>query len=386
MALNDYPALKRQSVCFVAVESTYGELAYPTSSNALGVVDVPSAKQAVNWSESEELLDSRSIPTRYRSGLEAGEWSLAVYARPSGTAGSPPVEDALVHAALGTRNISAGTSVTYAPALELPSLTIAFREGHTTRWLAGAMVGELKLTISRSGAVRWDAKGVYQREAIAGTAETTDGSTTDTIHLESGAGRMFSAGARVKIGDDDNSGQGYLVTSVDTSSDTLSISPALSAAPSSGVVVTGFLPQPTLAGRPLEGHEASGLITLDDVNLRVTGIELSIANDLTPDKDEITDTDYIGGVHEGRRHISAKVDARFLRSYASWFARAHEGVEGALNLGIGQEAGYKLRVAIPKAVMDTPETGGDESVRNISVTLTALATTAGEDEITLSYE
>jgi hypothetical protein len=188
------------------------------------------------------------------------------------------------------------------------------------------------------------------------------------------------------VGSEDNSGAGFSVTAVDTSADTITISPALSAAPSAGVVVAGFLPTPSLAGAPVEGRSAAGQITLDGASLLVTSLDLELSNALKPDEEELSGDQYPSAIYEGPRQVTATINARFLRKYAAWFAQARSQEQGALVVALGDVAGGKLRVEVPHGVFDTPEMGGDEIQRTMSVKLTGLASASLEDELTLTYE
>ncbi len=379
-------AMTRETVAFVTRETGFGGLAVPSSTDAIAVLGVPTASQTESFTPSREIVNSRSLPTRFRDATPAGSWSLSVYARPSGSVGTPPVEDVLMECALGAKTVNAGTSVVYSPALELPSFSLCYREGHTVVFASGCKVDSLKLSIQGKDGAALECSGPCKMVLRAGTEETVDGSTTDVLKLAAGGAKLFDAGSRVAVGSEDNGGAGYSVTAVATAADTITISPALAAAPAAGTVVAGFLPTPSLAGTPVEGRSAAGQISLAGAALTIVSLDLELANALKPDEEELTDDQYPSAIYEGQRQVTATISARFLRKYAAWFAQARSQEQGALVATLGTSAGGKITLEIPRAVFDTPEMGGDELQRTMTAKLTGLASASLEDEITITYE
>ncbi|MCF8043288.1 MAG: avidin/streptavidin family protein, partial [Desulfarculaceae bacterium] len=235
-------ALARESVGFLAKETTFGTLAEFVAANAFGVIGMPEITQNEAFSDSEEKMDSRSQPARFRDKTPAGSWSAELYSRPSGAAGNAPVEDVLLECALGDKAINAGASVVYAPAIVLPSFSFGHKLGHVVIFASGCVVEELGLTITNKGASKWTGRGSCAKVARAGKTTTTSGSTTTVIKLATGGSKLIDVGSRIEIGDDDNSGTGFAVTAVDEAADTITVSPVVGSAPESGETVRGFLP------------------------------------------------------------------------------------------------------------------------------------------------
>ncbi len=383
MALTNNQALTRQTKCFVKLESTYGELAFPAATDVLAVLGVPKVTQEDQFVDSKEIVESRSKPARTWTGVGPGNWNLQVYARPSGTPGTPPQESALVEAALGAKAINAGASVVYTPALVLPSLSLCFREGHTWHFVSGAKVAELKANLTKKDLVTLDFSGQFQKVVRAGTSETVAGSTTSLISLSVGDAALFDVGARVQVGGENNTAAGYTITAVDDENDTITISPALAEAPAAGVAVTGYLPTGSLAGHTVSGAE--GTLTLAGATITITGFDGSIANALNPDEDEIAPAGFITAIDEGTRSASGTINARFRRTYAGWFRRARSQTQGAVVVSAGSVAGKRFGLSLPYAVLNTPSTDGDEIRRTISVGLVGLASGALENEVTITY-
>ncbi|CAO0821630.1 hypothetical protein DFAR_2500027 [Desulfarculales bacterium] len=153
--LSNNIALTRKTVTFLKLENTWGALAMPTA--------VSSAKQAKSFTPSAEISGSRWRISRFRDKPPAGNWSLSLYPRPAGSAGTRPAEAALVQTALGGEAVNANISVVYAPVLDLPALSLCFREGHITpHFLVGCVVESLALSRETKGVLRRRGQGQVQ--------------------------------------------------------------------------------------------------------------------------------------------------------------------------------------------------------------------------------
>lgn len=383
MSLLNNVALTRETKAFVKVQTAFDTLAFPAATDAIAVLGVPQVGQKDKFADSREIVESRSKPARTYIGTEAGQWSIQVYARPSGSLGTPPVEGALMKCALGKETINAGVSVVYEPAMTLPIFSLCYREGHTVHFCVGCKVASWKPTLTKADLLALEFSGQCQKVLHAGTEETVAGSTTTVLNLAAGGAMLFSAGARVQVDAATNASAGYEITDTDVDADTITITPALASAPAAGVTVKGYLPIPSLAGHTVAG--CTGTLTLAGASLTITGFEATLTNALSPDEEEITEAGYISGIDEGARAAQGTIKARFRRQYAAWFERARREVQGAVVMQAGPSAGKRIKLELPQAVMDTPSLSGDEMRRNIDVALVGLPTSALEDEIKVTY-
>jgi len=383
MSLDNSIALVRQTTAFAKLETAWGVLAMPAAADALAPLAVPTATQPESFTPSAEITGSRSLISRFRDKTPAGSWSLAFYPRPAGSAGAKPAEAAILKAALGAETVNAGASVVYTPALELPSFSLCFREGHSMRFVSGCVVENLALSLESKGALRMEASGKFKQALLAGSEETASGSTTTVINLAAGGARLFDAGAYVQVGSDDHAGQGYLITSVDEGADTITLDTALSGAPAAGVLVKGFLPAPSLGGAPVASQ--TGTLTLAGAQLLITSGTVTVANSIKMVEEEVSGESYPTGFSAGPRSVTGQLKCFFRRTYANLFRSARSQAEAALVLAAGEGAGQRLSVSLAKAMVDTPELAGEEFQRELSVAVTGLASAGGEDEISLTY-
>jgi hypothetical protein len=375
--------LARENIAFAKLETTFGILAAFAATDAVAVLGEPSLSQPLSFSDSKEVIASRSLIARFRDKTPAGKWSLNLYSRPSGAAGTPPVESVFLECLLGSKAIGAGASVTYSPALNLPSFSLASRLGHATRFAAGCLVESGKFSITSKGGIELSFSGPCRQVMQAGKATTVAGSTTTVIHLEAGGAKLFDLDTRVQVDTANNTGAGYTVSAYDEAADTITITPALAQAPASGVTVQGYLPTPTLAGSPLEGRLGSA--KFDTVAVSITSADLTITNKINMLEDEVTPNDFPSGYVPGSRSVKGDLSLYFLRKYLAHFRQARNQADVVVALGGGAIAGSILTITNTKGRMDTPEISANNDTLMEKLPYTSLASAAGEDEISIVY-
>lgn len=379
--INDL-ALAQETVGFVAKEAAYGILEGFAAGDAIGLLGTPEVTQNESFTDSEEKVNSRSQPNRFRDKTPAGSWNADLYSRPSGAAGSVPVEDVLLECALGAKTVNAGTSVVYTPAIALPSFSFGSRIGHVAMFASGCVVEELGLTITNKGALKWSGRGSCAKVVRAGETTTVADSTTTVIKLATGGAELIDVGSRVRIGSDDNSGDGFAVTAVDEAADAITVSPAMSGAPSTGETVRGFLPTASLGGAPLQGR--LGQARIGSAVLTATQASLTISNEVKMIDDVLSDQDYPEGFIPGQRGVSGSLDLYFLREYLAHFRQAKKQTQLEINLHAGNLAGSILTINLPQAEMNTPTLSGDLEVKQ-TTEFKGMPSPAFEDELSITF-
>lgn len=112
-------ALGRETVLFIATETTVGSAIYPEAVDTVMLIDSGSFSQQITMLGNEEKRDSRTrqapIPGRY----PPGDFNFTTYLKPSGTAGTKPEDEVLWYCALGSLTTQAATTVStdIAPAI-----------------------------------------------------------------------------------------------------------------------------------------------------------------------------------------------------------------------------------------------------------------------------
>ena len=383
MSLTNTPAKYRKTQVFAKIQSALGTFAMPAATDALRVRTIPHPGQDGMFTPIDEIANTRSMSARTFDGLAAGSFDLQAYARPSGAAGTEPEEDVLMYAAFGDKTVNAGTSVVYSLAVDKPYFSMIVQEDHSTWYCYDCKVGAFQLMMARRGPVGLTFGCQVLKAAMAGKGETVAGSASATVNLDSGHALRFVAGAYVKLGSDDNTGAGYLISAVDTSADTLTVSPAPGTPPAAGVTVEGFVPSQTLGGYVVNG--SSGGLSFDSAALTITGVDLSINDSLTPDQDELTGDDYPSGLDEGQRQVSGSIAARYRLENAKFFSLARTQTQKAVQVTAGSVSGKMLQLDLGQVEVSTPAINPDQPNLNMSIPLVGFPTVANEDEISFTY-
>lgn len=106
----------RQQTVFAVKETMRGAMAFPAAAAPLiipaGYVDL---SQNPSFTNSEEIKNSRDVLAQFQDAMLAGTFSIPIYARPDGTAGSVPMGDVLFESLLGSKAVSGGSAVVYSP-------------------------------------------------------------------------------------------------------------------------------------------------------------------------------------------------------------------------------------------------------------------------------
>lgn len=96
--------LSRKQTVFAVKESTLGTLLFPSANDYVIPAGNAVMNQNPSFSDSEELVDSLDILDQFQNATPAGEFTIPMYARPSGTIGSVPQGSALLESLMGGKS------------------------------------------------------------------------------------------------------------------------------------------------------------------------------------------------------------------------------------------------------------------------------------------
>ena len=373
MALENNVAIARKQKVFLAPEATKGQLAWPSTDNSLVISGIATMNQQPDYIDSDEIRETRGLRDRFRTRMKEGDFSFSVYARPNG-AGNDPMEALILKGALGNQS-----EQTFSPASDLPSLSLFILEDDRLLFASGCGIDSLSMSLQNQGAVKFDISGKLLKMQWCGKDELASAATAGDTTIQVNDGSLFCVGAKIKIGDDDNSGNGYTIQSI--SANTLTIDPGISAAASQGAVVEPFLPQWQEVGKPVSAR--TGIVKFDDTEVLITGLDFTITNSLKYLVDEISSEDYPQEWIEGERRITGKVSMYFRRENLKYFSKGLQDALVSLEMDAGTADGYKIKVAMPKVKLSVPTISGDFE-RILEMDFVALET-SGNDEISIQY-
>lgn len=378
-------AFANEEESFAIIEDNCGTLKKPGSGDRIYSIN------PVDFAQGPELLDDeqiRSTASRYASirGLtNPGDWSFNTYVKPSGTPGTAPEHDILFQSLMGDKQVNAGVSVVYSLASQLDSFSLWTKKGHTVYAFRGTTVERGQFNVAGNAIATIDWSGRYMEQLWAGTIDADDncGLAKETIQLPSGGAQLYVEGMYVEVGTDDNGGDGYELTDVNYTNDTITISPTLQSDQGLNPEITPWWPTASAeVGEPVHGKR--GLVTVSGADAIVYSARVTVVNNIKYYIEEKNNT--WTAERFGRpkiREIDGELEWNFLERGPSYFYRAAYEVSDALVINAGNVAGYILAINIPIAEYLIPKVSGDEEVRQ-TVPFRAIAS-SGNDECSLSF-
>lgn len=379
-------AVRRDLEVFVVAETTKGTLVAPSATDFIIPVGMPVMNLTPTFTPSDEIANTRDKLDTFLDRNPPGDWSMPVYCRPSGAAGTAPMEDALLEALFGTKTVVGSTSVTYSQAMEKPSVSIWVRYDHTVRFMAGATVSKMDISPSTKGGFQLNLSGQGMTVGVVGTQELAAGITASDTTFEVDDASAYSVGGLVEFYDvsadtvDDNT-TGYVISGVNTTTNVITTT-AIGSAFDIDDVVRPFLPSGTTVGDPLENRQV--VANVDSSATNVKKFDITYDDPCVYLEDEITSSGDVEDYVEDLRAISVGLTLLFRQNDAKYFIDNNAGAEVPLSLVIGTVAGSILTIAMSKAKLSVPSIA--DSAPTVSLDMTAdVLGTSGEDSMTMAF-
>jgi hypothetical protein len=379
-------AIAREQKIFVGKESTRGTAIAPATCSLIIAAGYGSINQQPSFTNSPEIQNSRDILDRFQDRTPPGDWSFPVLLRPSGTAGTAPMEDALMECLLGTKAVVALTSVAYTPALVKPSFTLWMQKDHTVFGATGCTVGTAKAALAVKGAAQLDLSGKFMKMVYAGTDTTNATEPLNETAIVVTNAKKFSIGAYVEFVESavvkNNTGAGYKITNVVAGTNTLTITPGLEEEITTGSVIRGFLPTGTEVGAPVENR--LGVAKIAGSSFNVTAMDVNVSDDPQYLEDEITTSGYTEDYAETLRNVSGSFSVYFRENDTQYFYDAINNVEKTLSMVVGTTAGKIITIYMGRTSLSVPQINEQDPTIGLNVSYQALGTN-GEDSISITY-
>ena len=361
-------------------ESTYGVAVKPAAADACRATSItmgaPVGREFPN-----DRRNTRSRIERTESRTPVQPWNATGILRPSGTAGTAPdIGDLLKHT-LGTETVAGGSSVTYSLLKDPTALSASIYRSTTDlgEGVYGACVQPLNLTWSGDSYITWNAAGVAKDYIQTGNtlANGTGSSATALIVDDADFYTKYSVISLASTND-------IQVTAVNYSTNTLTIA---SSSWSDNAIVKPYFPSPTLAGDPLFG--TSGSLSLDNGSTTITHLGGSIT---VPTGIDLLNTEFGGSsatdvVVPAYREVSGSVDFLVRKDEAHLFTEFRRQVQKDVVITLGTDSGKRLKINCNVTEFDPTQRDSPESdMIRYTANFVALASSSGEDEVTLVFD
>lgn len=397
MGTSQLHALGRNRKFYINAETTYGTFVKPAADDAAKVLNA-TFTPAIERRPREDSRATRSH-VELITGKESVTFSVEAYLIPN-AAGAEPDLGPLIQGAMGGSPAITGSDVTYSLSAgqDLGSFSLVqFFNDTFMEAVSGAYVNSMTISVAggEEPKITFDGEAsTYIPTTTSPEDPTTDSTATvaasgtgDAFTVQTGEAANFRPGSILKIGTDP-SNVDLEVESVNTSTDTVTMTASVPAGFTSGDAVVPYVPAETVNGSPIAG--ILGFLKFgtapNQTTIPITTFEVTVANNNKPINDESFTqvlTDYVPGF----RDVTGSLSVRCRRDLAIEIPKRLNHGNERIVVECGNVAGSTVEITIPKAefdvaAVDTPQS--DEVI--IPMTFRALASASGEDELTVKFK
>lgn len=372
-------AKERDQVIYCVKEPTAGTPVFPSlAGQRVVTTSFLSPDQQPPREDSKEISNTLDVLNRFTGQIGAGSFDIQTYLCPSGVVGTPPMAAILFESAYGVETIG-GSDVTYSQAKEKPAFTLWWGGTHTVFFATGAVVESKKLTANNTGGTDVSFSGGFMRRGWAGTSTVAGAvSSSDAVTVASGTGKRYTAEAIIQLGSDNNSGGGYKILSV--AGDVLTMAETVSCA--DGAVISGYLPDLTRVGTPIESKTTQ--VSFDGSAKVLKTANITYNSPVAWQTEEITTGGYVEAYVEDARSISLDTSALFRENDLTFFYDALNNAQTAVVITIGAVAGKICTFNYPTTELDMPTISSSKPVVNIGIKGSSIGD-EGEDSSTIVF-
>jgi len=278
------------------------------------------------------------------SGKKATSWDMEAYAMCAAAGVAPPMQRIFLSAGWA-ETIDAGVSTTYAPAITAASwvsTALLFDCENVSQLAHGCYVEEFSFSFDGTGPCKFNASGIASVEYQEATSTLSGAEAAGQTTLSVTDAEYYEVGGYVQVGADTNTGAGYKITTIDTSGDTIIVTPALAVGASSGDKVAPFFPVVAVTGTPISGN--TGTVTIGGVTMAVLSGKVTVSNTL----------DTTAGIFGADRYNQAvKVDHRVKVSLECYATDANLIMNQRTTLFANQSSTIALGTAAPNRILMT---------------------------------
>lgn len=276
-------------------------------------------------------------------GLEGGSWSLPSKVRPV-AAGTAPDIDPFLEAAFGVKTVNASTSVVYTcDDNPKDSLSIHCLDGNLYQAGFGAIVEQMDVEVAGGGYAMINFSGSFARYAQASNGYTASAALSGQPVVVVSNANAFRPGAYITFA---GHAGGYVISSIDYATNTLTLASNLTAAVNNGDAVTCFTVAMTLAGAPLMG--VNNQLTIGGTPYPFATAKISMKTGTTMNDKEASSA-YASGATEGPREVSLEATMYFNdATVGAIHGKAWQQGTDAVVLRIGADvAGKRCKFSMP---------------------------------------
>jgi hypothetical protein len=374
--------IPREQSVWVVDETTEGTSVLPAATDAIAVVGTSTLNQESSYTNSEEIANSRSILDQARDMTGPGEFRFQTYIRVDSAAGSIPNESDLWEGLLGTETISAGSSVTYTPAINRNSYTVWWKISNVVLAGFGAKINQVEVSSGSTGYTTCDWTGNFLQLGFCGESTLSGAHTAGATSIAVTDGAQFSEGMFIQINSMTNADAGYKISSV--SGNTLTIADGITAAASDTDAVEFFMPDHTLSGDPMEAR--GGALTIDSAATTYRTFSITMANGDEAITDEVTSSGYASNILGGQRESTGTINVIFRTNDLDHYTRGQGTTRYEVKFTNTNTVPDRVfTITMPYCRLQVPTVEEATPAMGLAIPYTALASDSGEDEVSVKF-
>jgi hypothetical protein len=288
---------------------------------------------------------------------------------------------------MGKETPTPNTKVEYTLENQVESFSAYVLKGHSMFAFRGCAIQSAAFNVAGNAIGGIDFSCQFMEQLYAGTAQAGMAcpASTVVITMAGSMAQLYTPGMYVVVGTDDNTGAGYLITGVNYTLNTITISPALVTDQGTNPTIAPWVPAVSgEVGFPVHGK--LGMVTVNGQDAVVLAAKIDMNNNLkfyTDEKNNVWTAEKFG--RPKKRRIEGSVDLNFLRRGLGYWYRAEYQISNALVIPCGNVAGYIMELSIPYAEYRTPKVSGAEEFQQ-NVPFLAVASAALNDEFKITYK
>ena len=333
--------------------------------------------------EKIERVDKRQTAniSEVVAGKRSVAWESESYVLCAAAGVAPDVDKILRGAGLQP-TVDSGVSVTYAFGALEPFAILSDNEA-VSQLAHGCVAETVEFSFDGTSLAKVSASGIASYSVRCGTNTLSGDEAAAQTELSVTDADFFKVGAFIQVGADNNSGDGYKITAVDTGANTITVTPALVTGASSGDAVGPCMPSGATTGNPIAG--IVGDATFNSATLCVIDGTLSVANEFGSEQDKFSVQSYESSPVVTDRRVNADLTLYGKRSNFLHWVNSDSVTGAPLVITIGDTAPNRVVITMPLFVQD---------VENLDIPETEFVTmkitgkglkNAGNDELSVKF-
>lgn len=370
----------RKQAVLVVPESAIGTLSGALTTGKRVAILGASIDETVERSEVNNKRETPNITTRL-TGKTSGKWNVDMHLLCGASAGSSPDLAQFLKSAGFTETLNGGVDAQYA--LNQSAMTtfgLLLDNDNSSQLAHGCVTESIKIKFDGNNPAKISFSGKSASVKRTGTSTLSGVEIVGQTVLSVTEAECFNVGAYVQVGTDNNSGDGFKITNVDTSLNTITINTGLLIEGASGAVVGPVIPVITMNGTPISG--ILGAVTLGGTTLEVTEGEIEIELMINDTLDKFGSESYDAVTLVDRR-VKANLTLFGNRDGLLQWMRSKAFSSASLVITIGTTSPNKVLVTMPYFEMDLSAVEIPEVDQNMIKISGVALKSSGNDELTL---